>query len=209
MTTALRPCRVRFACNVDSHDPVSDKLTGKAAITWRGVPVRVEFVLYVGANLVDSKTDISKVYFQIHSNRSLGALWVKEIAGSTLDVTVSEAEWLAGTDQHGTFELDETDMQMDLVAATDNKRTFYWVLHVVMTDGTPITVGTGQWTVEEDGAGNQLPVTPGTNWNLRQSPTTGLVQVQSPRTALWHNLQLYDPADGAPKQMVVDQTGEA
>lgn len=213
MTTALRPCRVRFSCNVDSHAAVTDALTGTAAISWRGVPVNVEFVIRVGTALIGAITGtygtIDKVYLDLCSSRSSAPIWSKELAASSLAFTVVDATWLDGTAQHGTFVLTAADMQVDMTNITDGKRILYWVLHVVMVDGTPITIGTGQWTIEEDGAGNGLAVNPGENWNFRASPTTGLAQIRSARTGLWHSLDLYDPDDGTPKQTVVAQTGEA
>ncbi len=213
MTTALRPSRVRFSCNVDSHASVVDALTGSAAITWRGVPVNVEFVIRVGTALISSIAGtygtIDKVRFDLCSNRSTAAIFSKELAASTLAFTVTDLTWLDGTAQHGTFALTALDMQVDMTGVTDNKRILYWVLHVVMADGTPITVGTGQWTIEEDGAGNGLAVNPGENWNYRASPTTGLAQIRSARTGLWHSLDLYDPDDATPKQIAVAQIGEA
>lgn len=214
MTIALRPCRVRLSCNVDSHAAVVDALTTQAAITWRGVPVNVEFVIRVGTALITSITDtygtIDKVYFSLLSNRSLAPLWTKELAASALAFTVTDATWLDGTAQHGTFALTAADMQVDMTAANNGQRVMFWVLHVVMAStGTPITVGTGQWTIEEDGAGNGLAVNPGENWNHRASPTTGLDQMRSSRTGYWHSLDLFDPGDGKPIQIVIDQTGEA
>lgn len=213
MTTALRPCRVRLSCNVDSHAAVVDALTTNAAITWRGVPVNVEFVIRVGSTLISSITGtygtIDKVYFDLCAKRSTAPIFSKELAASTLVFTVTDATWLDGTAQHGTFALTAADMQVDMTGVTDNKRILYWVLHVVMVGGTPITVGTGQWTIEEDGAGNGLAVNPGENWNYRASPTTGLAQIRSARTGLWHSLDLYDPDDATPKQIAVAQIGEA
>lgn len=100
-------------------------------------------------------------------------------------------------------------MQIDLSGSTDNRKTFFWVLWAELTGGVPITCGCGQWIVEEDGAANSLPLTPASNLNVRQSPLTGLMQLQSPRTGYWHAVGLRDVGDGTPVQIVVDQTGEA
>jgi len=209
MTVQLKPCQVRFACDPESHAAVIDQITNAAALTWRGVPVSVQFALSIDGTLITDATNIANVYFQIHTARNLGPLFVKSMAASTLDLTLTDATWKDGSKQHGTFSLTGVDTQIDLTGIPEFKRTLWWVLHVVMSDGTPITCGTGQWTIEEDGAGNMLPIVPGANWNIRQSQTSGLAQLQSPRTALWHSIGLSDPGDGSPKQLVINQVGEA
>ena len=92
MTTALQPTRLRFACNSRSHSLVTDKLTGAAAIIWRGVPVDVEFALFVDTTLVDDKSNLSAVYFEIHATpRSTAPLIQKTLVPGDLDMTISEA----------------------------------------------------------------------------------------------------------------------
>lgn len=189
MTTQLLPTRLRFACNSRSHNLVVDKLTSAAAIIWRGVPVDVEFALFVDSTLVDDKSNLSKVYFELHATpRSSAPLIQKELDVSDLDVTISAEEWNNNTDQHGTFELAHADTQVDFSNATDEKRTLFWVIHALTTDGKYITCGCGQITIEEDGAQNDLAILGSSNPTARV--VDGDLQIQNKTTGVWRVLFL-------------------
>lgn len=169
MTTALQPTRLRFACNSRSHSLVVDKLTNAAAIIWRGVPVDVEFCLFVDTALVDDKSNLSAVYFELHATpRSSAPLVQKTLVPGDLDMTISEANWNDGTKEHGTFALTHADTQVDFTDASDEKRNLFWVIHALTTDNKYITCGCGQITIEEDGAQNDLAILGASN------PTAGM-----------------------------------
>lgn len=189
MTTQLQPTRLRFACNSRSHSLVTDKLTSNAAIIWRGVPVDVEFALFVDTTIVDDKTNLSAVYFEIHATpRSSAPLIQKTIAAADLDMTISEANWNDGSKEHGTFALAHADTQVDFANATDEKRTLFWVIHALTTDGKYITCGCGQITVEEDGAQNDLAILGASNATVRV--TDGDLQIKNRTTGIWRNVFL-------------------
>lgn len=189
MTTQLQPTRVRFACNSRSHALVTDKLTANAAIIWRGVPVDVEFALFVDTTIVDDKSNLSAVYFELHATpRSSAPLIQKTLTASELDMTISEANWTDGSKEHGTFSLAHADTQVDFSNSTDEKRTLFWVIHALTTDNKYITCGCGQITVEEDGAQNDLAIMGAANPTVRV--TDGDLQIKNRTTGIWRNVFL-------------------
>lgn len=194
MTTQLKPTRLRFACNSRSHNLVTDKLTGSAAIIWRGVPVDVEFALFVDTTLVDDKANLSAVYFELHATpRSTAPLVQKTLTAADLDMTISEANWTDGTKQHGTFALAHADTQVDFTGATDEKRTLFWVIHAITTEGKYITCAAGQITIEEDGAQNDLAILGAANPTIRV--VDGDLQIKNRTTGVWRNVFLEGAGD--------------
>jgi hypothetical protein len=194
MTTALQPTRLRFACNSRSHSLVTDKLTGAAAIIWRGVPVDVEFVLYVDTALVDDKSNLSAVYFELHATpRSSAPLVQKTLVPGDLDMTISEANWLDGTKEHGTFALAHADTQVDFATASDEKRNLFWVIHALTTDNKYITCGCGQITIEEDGAQNDLAVLGASNPTV--AVVDGDLRIKNRTTGEWRNIWIEGAGD--------------
>lgn len=189
MTTALRPHRIRLACNQDTHTGLVDALTASTALIWRGTAVNVEIGLFVGSTIIDSKSNIASLYFEIHATpRSSAPLVQKTVVGSTLDVTVSGANWTDGTKQNVTIALTSADTQFDLADSTDETRTFWMVVHVVDTSGNKITCGGGQIKVEEDGAQNDLAVVPMSNPAFRISD--GELQLYNPDSGTWHTVSI-------------------
>lgn len=185
MTTSLRAHRIRLACNQDSHVSMQDALTTQVPLIWRGTSVNVEIGLFVGTTIIDTKSNIANLYLEIHATpRSTAPLVQKSIAGSALDVTVTSQQWTAGTHQNTTITLASADTQFDLAGASDEKRTFWMVIHIVDTSGNKITCGGGQITVEEDGAQNDLAVVPQTVPAFRISD--GNLELYNPDTATWH-----------------------
>jgi hypothetical protein len=193
MSTQLQPKRLRFACDSRSHSLVVDKLTGQAAIVWRGVPVSVEFALFVDSTIVDDKSNLTAVYFELHSPRTSLPLVQKTILAADLDVTISEANWNDGTKEHGTFELTPDDTQVDMASATDDKRVLSWVIHAVTTDGDYITCGVGQITIEEDGAHNDVGILGASNPTARV--IDGDLQIKNRTTGVWRNVILDGSGD--------------
>lgn len=189
MTTQLQPTRLRFACNSRSHNLVVDKLTSNAAIIWRGVPVDVEFALFVDSTIVDDKSNLTAVYFELHANpRSTAPLVQKTLTAAELDMTISEANWNDGSKEHGTFALAHADTQVDFTGATDEKRNLFWVIHALTTDGKYITCGCGQITIEEDGAQNDLAILGASNPTVMV--VDGDLRIKNRTTGEWRNLLL-------------------
>lgn len=204
MTISLRPHRIRLACNQDSHNSLVDALTSQVPLIWRGTSVNVEIGLFVGTTIIDSKASIANLFLEIHATpRSSAPLVQKTVAGSSLDVTVSGANWTAGTHQNVTISLSSADTQLDLAGASDEKRTFWLVVHIADTSGNKITCGGGQLIVEEDGAQNDLAVVPQTRPAFRISD--GNLELYNPDTETWHAVYV----KGAPGQERVVIAGGA
>lgn len=188
MTVQLTPHVIRLACVKDVHTPANDLLTAQAPVIWRGTDVFVQLGFFIGAAIIDTKSNISKIYLELHSPRSSPPLVQKEINGSDLDVTVTEAHWTDKSQQNLTVQLTSADTQQALNDSTDDKRDFWLVVHAVDTSGKLITWGVANLTIEEDGAQNDLAVVPMASPAFRI--LNGELQLYNPDQPLtpWHSI---------------------
>ena len=206
MTTpiAISPQHLRFACVKDSHVPMLDLVTNAQAKIWRGTDVVIDLGLFVGAALIDTVAPIATLYLEIHQPRSSAPLVQKSVAASSIIATVLAADWTAGTAQNLSIPLAAADTQFDASGNVQDLGTFWIVVHVVGIDGTHLTWGVANLTVEEDGAQNGLSVVPLSNPDFRIS-TAGNLQLWNPTQG---KFQTFYPAGAAGQETIAWGPGE-
>lgn len=197
MTQALTARRLRFKFDSQDNTPATDVLTGLQAIVWRGTAVSIEVGLFRTSSVaIDDVSNITTLYLEIHASPRSSSPLVQVTA---TPATLSSANWTAGTHQSATFTLTAAQTQFDMASSSDEKRTFWLVVHAVLTGGTRITCGGAQLTVEEDGAQNDLAVVPLTNPSFRISD--GELQIWNPDQSKWHTV--YVRGGAGQEQLVI------
>jgi len=166
MSVLLRH-RIRIAPDIKTHASFTDIITSAQPIIWRGTDVQIEVGLFNGGALLTDISDIASLYLEIHdSTRSGPPLVQKTILAANLTTNLTAEDWAGGTDAktHALFTLAylETQFSMAGFATTQQKQTFWLVIHAVTKDSPArrITWGGCEIQVEEDGAQNDLAVVP-------------------------------------------------
>jgi hypothetical protein len=163
-----------------------NKLTTAKPIMWRGADVNIELGLFIGSAMIDVVAPLSMLYLDILATRSGAPILQKSVAAAGIVATPTVETWNAGSAQNLTIPLTAAETQFDLsgVAAVENTRDFWLVVHALTTGGKKITWGVANITVEEDGAQNDLAVVPMSNPNFRIK--NGELQLWNPTQSKWH-----------------------
>ena len=183
MTTALTIYRIRLKLDPRVLTDATCQLTSKTPEIWRGVDVQVECAFYMAGTIVDSFSNLSAVYLEIHRLRSGPALLQKTVAVGAL-TACTDVNWTSGSGQHAIFSLAAADTQFDLSDARQDSQVFWLVVHAVTTGGSRITLGGTQLKVIEDAAQNDLAVVPMSDPTFRIK--NGDLQLWNPDTGLYH-----------------------
>lgn len=150
--STLAASTLRMALNAASRDNITERRTGKNPVIWIGNQVKFQCALFTAeaasASLVDDFSNITQVNLVIRDTTASGTVLVnKSIVKASFDnLALVYTDWTADTDQHFTFDLDDTD-------TNQTAGTFWWAIEVVTTGSGVITVGTGTGTWKEDGIG--------------------------------------------------------
>jgi hypothetical protein len=200
MTTIARH-RLRIAPDIKIHTAATDIVSGSTPLIWRGTDVQVEVGLFYAGVLQTDISNIASLHLQIFDGSRTGnALVTKTILAAALVGTLTANDWSAGTPDkyHALFTLSYADTQlpMDGSGTTQQKKTFWLVIHAVTTDGTSrrMTWGGCNLEVEEDAAQNDLDVVPLAAPTFRIS--TGDLQLYNKTTGKFHPIWFEGP-DGA------------
>ena len=164
MTTYARH-RLRVAPDIKLHTVVTDIVAASTPIIWRGTDVQIEVGLFFNAVLQTDISNIASLHLEIYDGARTGnALVTKTILKAALVGTLTANDWAGGTADkyHALFELTylDTQLPMDGSGTTQQKKTFWAVIHAVTTDATArrLTWGGFNLEVEEDAAQNDVSV---------------------------------------------------
>jgi hypothetical protein len=190
MTTIARH-RLRIAPDIKIHTAATDLVAGTTPLIWRGTDVQIEVGLFYAGVLQTDISNIASLHLQIFDGSRTGnALVTKTILAAELIGTLTAENWTSGTADkyHALFTLAYADTQLPLDGngTTQQKKTFWAVIHAVTTDATArrLTWGGFNLEVEEDSAQNDLDVVPLAAPTFRIS--TGDLQLYNKTTGKFH-----------------------
>lgn len=199
MTTIARH-RLRIAPDIKIHTAATDLVAGTTPLIWRGTDVQVEVGLFYNGALQTDISNIASLHLQIFDGSRTGnALVTKTILAAGLSGSLSANDWATGAADkaHAVFALAYADTQlpMDGSGTTQQKKTFWMVIHAVTSDGSPrrMTWGGCNLEVEEDAAQNDLDVVPLAAPTFRI--TNGDFQLYNKTTGKFHPVW-FEGADG-------------
>ncbi|MFH0907197.1 MAG: hypothetical protein V1929_00340 [bacterium] len=157
MSIITAPLRLRLALDPASFTAIHCRLQLGVPKFWRGQPLDIEVGLYQYGTWVDDLSNYVAINMEIHpaTNRAGTLLISKEILVASMS-TPTEAQWLANTHQHATFELSSADTNFDLSGAVNNQLGFWMVFWAELTDGNTPPIGYTEPTVIESAAALSL-----------------------------------------------------
>lgn len=153
--------RIRCKIDVSQSSPFVDVLTGSTPDFWRGEDVQFELAFYYGSALADL-TEFDDLILMIKDASRDGAPLVSvTIHAADLNLTLTTAQWEAGTGEHCTVAISSAETNFDLGGA-DSVR--YWLVLFATTTNVPprlITLGGTHVNVLENGYTEAPTVTAG------------------------------------------------
>ena len=145
--------RIKVLAGYNGKAPqgVTDMDAYRQAEFWRAEAATVNVAIYSDATTVADTTGLTEVEMLISSTPNHASPLVTKTAtvGSGLDLTVTDADFLAGTAQHATFALAAGDLDPDM--AGEASRTMYLRLAATVS-GATVVLANGEITVHEAGA---------------------------------------------------------
>lgn len=119
MSTTLEGTIQRLALNQSSRIGVLDYLSSDNVRLWQGATAQLQCALFRGtpsaATLVDDVSNLVSVELIARKVNSGGAvLFSKTILAAAVDLTVTYSDWIAGLDEHFSFELTSVETNQTL-----------------------------------------------------------------------------------------------
>jgi hypothetical protein len=127
---------------------------------WRGNDIKVDAAVYFKSVPLEL-SNIASLTLQIklQQNPTAGALAETTVEAADIDTSISDAAWLAGTEQHASFVFSSAQTNLDLGGGSS--RQFWLVLSGLTNEGNTVTYGATPVNVYEDNAGDDSePPTP-------------------------------------------------
>lgn len=149
--------RLRLASRTpgDTQPPLLDLLTNRTAAIWNANALRVEIAIdeptAPSPSLVTDFSAWSQVVCELWSSQTDGTLLApgKVVAVGGLNAGLTEAQWLAGSAQHGSFEF--TTAELSFVFA-QKARSAWMVIVATAASGARATLGAGELRIVQDRA---------------------------------------------------------
>lgn len=123
---------------------------------WRAGALRIEWAAFDGAGLLDL-SNVTSVTLRVRGGQSAtDHLMERTLAASDLDTGATLAQWEAGSHQHGVFEFDETETNLDVFGG-QTQRELWLIVTALLGDGRRVVIGAGyieihasNWEVAEE-----------------------------------------------------------
>lgn len=124
------------------NDPNPD---GFGIIAHKAVALEIDVAVFFKGAL-DGIANLTGVIFRALALRHSTSNLIYKLA-STLDDTLTVAEWLNGTNEHATLALSAAEMNVAMTSSTANSRTLYCVVEATRASGGNIVLGEGHITL--------------------------------------------------------------
>ncbi len=183
--------KLRLKCNWRSHAAMVDIITNTAPLIWRGNDLDIQIGLFDGDAIHDDLSTVTSVIVELHQDRSatIGALWQK-VSGTDFSLTAcTQTNWDNGTGQHAVVPVTAVQTNVDMTGHTNYRKSFWLVVHVVLTSGKKKTYGFTMLEIEEDSA--QLGLAPiGTTSGNARMNSSGMFVLKNRTTGEYRTIFL-------------------
>ena len=168
---------------------LTDVLTGTTAQFWQSEDVQVELGIYSAGVIAADLSNCASVTFLVKdkANLSGSALLSQTILAASMDLTVSDADWVSGAAQHAVFVFTAAETNVALTGAA--AKTLTWFFYMTTTDAPArrIPLGKGDALLSDSGYGDlgaQTVLAPGAR--MKDSK----LQVQCVDDSLYYDLRV-------------------
>lgn len=119
-------------------------------IAHKAVALEVDIAVF-NKGVLDDLANLTGIIFRAMASRHASTNLIYSLQ-STLDTSVTIADWLDGLDEHATISLSAADMNVAMTSATATNRTLYCVVEATRASGGNIPLGEGHITLLKTGA---------------------------------------------------------
>lgn len=163
MSIQLTKKRIRLKADASLYAALVDFKTQSTPRVWRGNDAQLDVAVYFGTSLVDISNLASITVEIMPSTRSGTAIVQETISSSAFNTSLTTDQFEEDTHQH--FIIPLTAAQMNQAPESGTEKTFWMVISAITNDGANITIGAGNFVIEEDGTGTAGdPPTPAVNY---------------------------------------------
>ncbi len=123
-------------------DSPIDAVGDTALAFWKAGALRIEAAIFDRSTPLDL-SNITSITLRVRGSQTGGAhLMESTVAAAALNLTLTAAQWDAGTHQHAVFTFTESDTNLDVLANRTSKQ-LWLVLTALQNDGRRIILGAG------------------------------------------------------------------
>lgn len=144
----------RIELNQSSLTGAKELLSGGNLVLWQGLPARIDCALFVDTPSEDSLAalpTIASATITVRKNGPNGGILFVEIIDDLLEFNggLTYAQWLAGTNQHFTFEI--TDADTTQAVWESGRLPIYYTVTITKNDDTDYIAGFGSGEIQNVG----------------------------------------------------------